>query len=74
MSKKIKFKSVDNEIEHLRTKKTLTDEEFDRLDTLMADKIDAITNALIAETDDGSIEDEFKKMQKSMTKLKKVLR
>ena len=74
MSKKIKFKSADDEIEHLRMKKMLTDEEFDRLDTLMADKIEAITDALIAETDNGSVSDEFKRVQKSMSKLKKVLR
>jgi len=74
MRKKTKFKSANDEIEHLRMKKMLTDEEFDRLDTLMADKIDAITDALIAEPETGSDMDEFKRVQKSMSKLKRILR
>jgi hypothetical protein len=74
MSNKIKFKSADDEIDHLRMKKMLTDEEFDRLDTLMADKIDAITDSLIAEPETGSTMDEFKRVQKSMSKLKRILK
>lgn len=66
----MKFKTADEEIDYLRAKRgSLTPEEFDRLDTLVADRIDAATNALIAIPDDLPPEEEIKLMRRAISKL-----
>lgn len=68
MSKKKKFKSADDEIEYLQSKKPLSDDEFDRLDTLVADQIEAATDALIAIPENLSPKEELKLMRQAISK------
>ena len=68
MSKK-KFKSADDEIGYLHSKKPLTGEEFNHLDTLLADRIGAATDELFAIPENLSPMEELKLMQQVMSKL-----
>ena len=64
-----KFKSADDEIQYLQSKKPLTDEEFDRLDTLVADQIGAATDALFAILENLSPMEELRLIQQAISKL-----